>query len=105
MAQVTETSGGPDKHDHVRETQSTALNEAVRAAFEVYRYRDLENSLKESGWRKARRRVLAGGALSGEWVRRGGSEVRLARRGLEVRLPREEIRLLSWQDLWEFARR
>ncbi len=105
MAQMTETSGGPGKHDHVRGTQSTALNGAVRAAFHVYRYRELENNLKTFGWRKARRRVLAGGALSGEWVRRGGSEVRLTRRGLEVHLPREEIRLLSWQDLCEFARR
>ena len=104
MAQMTEASGGLGKQDHVRGSQVTALNGAVRAAFQIYRYRELENNLKTLGWRKARRRVLAGGALSGEWVRRGGSEVRLMRRGLEVRLPAEEIRLLSWQELWECAR-
>ena len=105
MAQMTETSGGLGKHDHIRGSRATALNGAVRAAFQVYRYRELEYSLRTFGWRKARRRALAGGALSGEWVRRGGSEVRLTRRGLEVRLPEEETRLLSWQELWEFARR
>lgn len=105
MAQMTETSGGLGEHDHVHGSQAAALHGAVRAAFQVYRYRELENNLKTCGWRKARRRVLAGGALSGEWVRRSGSEVRLTRGGLEVRLPGEEIRLLSWQELWECARR
>lgn len=105
MVQMMKTSGGPGKHDHIRGSQPAALNGAVRTAFQVYRYRELENNLKTFGWRKARRRVLAGGALSGEWVRRGGSEVRLTRRGLEVRLPGEETRLLSWQDLWECVRR
>ncbi|MGB3680945.1 MAG: hypothetical protein WA990_00510 [Rubrobacteraceae bacterium] len=105
MAQMTEASGGLGKQDHGRGSRATALNGAVRVAFQVYRYRELENNLKTLGWRKARRRVLAGGALSGEWVRRNGSEVRLTRRGLEVCLSGEETRLLSWQELWECARR
>ena len=106
MAQTIGTPGSLGKHDdRVRGPDTAALNGAVRAAFQVYRYRELEESLKTFGWRKARRKVLAGGALSGEWVRRGGSEVRLTRRGLEVRQPENETRLLSWQDLWEFARR
>ena len=52
----------------------------------------------------ARRRTLGKGTLSGEWVRRGGCEVRLTRRGLEVHLTDEQVRLLSWQELWEHAR-
>ena len=105
MAQMTEISSGLGKHDHARGSQSHELNGAIQAAFQVYRYRELENNLKTFGWRKARRKVLGGGALSGEWVRRGGSEVRLIRRGLEVRLLGEDTRLLTWQDLWESARR
>jgi hypothetical protein len=80
-----------------------ALNKAVWDACYVYQYRDLEQNLRKSGWRKARRRVLGHGALSGEWVGRGRSEVRLTRRGLEVRLA-GETRRLSWQDLHDFVR-
>ena len=80
------------------------LNRAVGAAFRVYEYRELEHNLKTFGWRKARRRELGNGTPSGEWVRRGGNEVRLSRRGLEVRLPDGATHLLSWQYLWEVAR-
>jgi hypothetical protein len=85
-------------------SEAAALNRAVQAAFRVYAYRELEHNLKTFGWRGARRRVLGNGALSGDWVRRGGCELRLARRGLQVHLPGEEARLLSWQRLWEHAR-
>lgn len=105
MAQTMETTGGIGKHNHVRRSQTATLNGAIHAAFQVYRYRELEDNLKTFGWRKARRRVLGGGALSEKWVRRSGSEVRLMRRGLEVRLPDGDTRFLSWQELWDFARR
>jgi hypothetical protein len=91
-------------HDQSGRTEAAALNQAVRAAFRIYEYRELEHNLKAFGWRGARRRALGNGALSGEWVGRGGCEVRLIRRGLEVHFPGEEIRLLGWQQLWEHAR-
>jgi hypothetical protein len=85
-------------------SETAALNMAVRAAFRIYEYRGLERNLRTFGWRGARRRTLGNGTLSGEWVRRGGCEVRLARKGLEVHLTGEQTRLLSWQELWEHAR-
>jgi hypothetical protein len=90
--------------DREGESEAAALNCAMRATFRIYEYRELEHNLKTFGWRGARRRILGNGALSGEWVRRGGCEVRLARRGLEVHLPGREARLVSWQQLWERAR-
>jgi hypothetical protein len=83
---------GPDREG---ESEAAALNRAMRAAFRIYEYRELEHNLKMFGWRGARRRILGNGALSGEWVRRGGCEVRLARRGLQVHLPGGEARLVS----------
>ncbi len=91
-------------HDRAARSEAAALNRAMRAAFRIYEYRELEHNLKAFGWRGARRRVLGQGTLSGEWVRRSGCEVRLIRRGLEVHLPGEEARLLSWQQLWKHAR-
>ena len=79
------------------------FHEAVLYACRVYRYRELERNLRESGWRKARREVLRHGALSGEWVGRGRREVLLSRRGLEVRLA-GEMRSLSWKELQEFVK-
>lgn len=79
-----------------------ALNKAVQDAYHVYHYRDLEQNLRKFAWRKARREVLRHGALSGEWIGRGRSEVRLTRAGLEVRLAGQTQRL-SWPDLQELA--
>jgi hypothetical protein len=103
MSQTTENSRKVYGHDRVGGSETAAINRAVRAAFQVYEYRELEHNLKTFGWRGARRRVLGNGTLSGEWVWRGGCEVRLTRRGLEVHLPGEETRLLGWQQLWERA--
>lgn len=52
---------------------------AVSDACRVYRYRDLEHNLRKFGWRRARKRVLRHGALSGQWVNRGRGELRLGR--------------------------
>lgn len=84
----------PDRHP---------LSRAISTAFRVYRYRSLEQNLRKHGWRKARRLVLKEGALSGEWIGRGASEVSLTRRGLNVRLSGGEIRTVDWQQLWEYA--
>jgi hypothetical protein len=104
MRQTVGNSGKVSGHNRVGGSEAAALNRAVRAAFQIYEYRELEHNLKTFGWRGARRRVLGNGTLSGEWVRRGGCEVRLTRRGLEVHLESEEIRLVSWQQLWERER-
>lgn len=84
-------------------SETAPLKMAVRAAFRIYEYRELEHNLRTFGWRAARRRTLGKGTLSGEWVRRGGCEVRLTRRGQEVYLTGEEARLLIWQELRERA--
>ena len=80
------------------------MHRAASDACHVYRYRDLEHNLCEFGWRRARRRVLRHGALSGQWVSRGRGELRLGRRGLEVRLDDGGNRLVGWKELQEFVR-
>ncbi len=77
---------------------------AVSDACHVYRYRDLEHNLQKFGWRRARRRVLRHGALSGQWINRGRGELRLGRAGLEVRLEDGGNRLVGWKELQEFVR-
>ena len=77
---------------------------AVSDACCVYRYRDLKHNLRKFGWRRARKRVLRHGALSGQWVIRGRGELRLRRRGLEVRLDNGSNRLVGWKELQEFVR-
>ena len=104
MKQTTGNSGMVSGRGGSGASETAALNTVVRAAFRIYEYRELERNLRAFGWRGARRRTLGNGTLSGEWVRRGGGEVRLTRRGLEVHLTGEEARLVSWQELWEHAR-
>lgn len=79
------------------------LYRAVSDACYVYQYRDLEHNLRKFGWRQARKRVLGHGALSGEWVNRGRGELRLRRKGLEVRLDHGK-RTVGWKELQEFVR-
>jgi hypothetical protein len=80
-----------------------ALSKAVSDACYIYRYRDLEHNLRRFGWRQARKRILRRGALSGEWVSRGRGELRLRRRGLEVRFDNSK-RTIGWKELQEFIR-
>ena len=75
--------------------------QAVSDACYVYRYRDLEHNLRRFGWRQARKRILRHGTLSGEWVNRGRGELRLRRKGLEVRFEHGK-RTLGWRELQEF---
>jgi hypothetical protein len=81
---------------------SQALYHAVADACYIYGYRDLERNLRRFGWRQARRRILRHGALSGEWVGRGRGEVRLRRKGLEVRFS-DGARIIGWKELQEFV--
>ncbi len=82
------------------EEDPRARYNALTDACWIYRYRDLEQNLRRSGWRQARRRILAHGALSGEWVNRGGGDVRLSRRGLEMRF-RGGKQVMDWNKLRE----
>jgi hypothetical protein len=81
---------------------SQALYHAVADACYIYGYRDLERNLRRFGWRQARRRILRHCALSGEWVGRGRGEVRLRRKGLEVRFS-DGARIIGWKELQEFV--
>ena len=105
MTRTIDSSGGTEaaRGNPLRDPDRRPLRGAIATAFQVYRYRSLEQNLREYGWRKARRLVLKEGALSGEWVGRGADEVRLTRHGLDVRLSGGEIRTVDWQHLWEYA--
>ena len=71
---------------------------AVSDACWIYQYRRLEESLRRLGWRRARRRVLAQGALSREWTNRGHGDLRLTRGGLQMRFT-GGVRTMGWKDL------
>lgn len=73
---------------------------AVSDACWIYGYRDLEQNLHRFGWRRARRRTLALGALSREWVNRGRGDLRLTRGGLQMRFARG-VRTMGWDELKE----
>ncbi len=80
------------------EEDRRARYNAVSDACWIYQRRDLEQNLRRFGWREARRRVLAQGALSREWVNRGRGELRLTRRGLEMRFA-SGVRTIDWKEL------
>lgn len=71
---------------------------AVSDACWIYQYRDLEQNLRHLGWRQARRRVLAQGALSREWMNRGRGDLRLTRGGLEMRFA-SGVQTIDWKKL------
>jgi hypothetical protein len=79
------------------------MHRAVSDACYIYQYRDLEHNLRRFSWRQARKRVLQHGALSGDWANRGRGELRLRRKGLEVRLDHGK-RIVGWKELQEFIR-
>ncbi|MDX6380481.1 MAG: hypothetical protein QOI57_1505 [Rubrobacteraceae bacterium] len=106
MTQVIEGSGrstAADAWKAIPTGYSTQdMYRAVSDACYVYQYRDLEHNLRRFSWRQARKRILRHGALSGEWINRGRGELRLRRRGLEVRLDDDSKRLIRWKELQEF---
>ena len=84
--------------------RASEIYRAVSDACYIYQYRDLEHNLWKFGWRQARKRILRHGALSAEWANRGHGELRLRRRGLEVRIDDGTKRLIGWKELQEFIR-
>lgn len=71
---------------------------AVSDACWIYQHRELEQNLRHFGWRQARRRVLARGSLSQEWMNRGRGDLRLIRGGLEMRFA-SGVRTIDWKEL------
>ncbi len=82
------------------ERDQRARYNAVSDACWIYQYRDLERNLRCLGSRQARRRVLARGALSREWMNRGRGDLRLARGGLEMRFA-SGVQTIDWKKLKE----
>ncbi len=80
------------------EEDRRARYNAVSDAIWIYQDRELEQNLRRFGWRQARRRVLAQGALSREWMNRGRGDLRLTRRGLEMRFA-SGVRTIDWKEL------
>ena len=76
---------------------------AVSDACWLYQDRDLEQNLRRLDWRKARERVLGRGVVGREWVGRGRGDVRLGRRGLEIRFA-NDTRVMGWKELQDFIR-
>jgi hypothetical protein len=80
------------------EEDRRARYNAVSDACWIYQRRDLEQNLRRFGWRQARRRVLAHGRLSREWMNRGRGELRLTRGGLQMRFA-SGVRTIDWKEL------
>lgn len=75
------------------------LHQAVEDICWIYRSRDLAENLRRYGWREARRRVMRQGQLHKEWSsHRGKAPVRLARSGVEVKLP-NGVQRSSWKRM------
>jgi hypothetical protein len=85
------------------EVGSRAKYMAVSDACWLYQDRDLEQNLCKFDWRKARKRVLGRGAVGREWAGRGRGELRLGRRGLEMRYT-DGTRVMGWKELQDFIR-
>lgn len=95
---VKSKAGGPA--ESWCESDRRARYNAVSDACWIYRYRDLEHNLRRFSWRQARRKVLAHGALGQEWINRGRGDLRLTRRGLEMRF-RGGVQTIDWKKLKE----
>jgi hypothetical protein len=85
------------------ESGSRAKYMAVSDACWLYQDLELEQNLRKLAWRKARKRVLGRGREKREWVGRGRGELRLGRKGLEMRFA-NGTRVMGWKELQGFVR-
>ena len=76
---------------------------AVSDACWLYQDRELEQSLRKLDWRTARKRVLGHGQVKREWVGRGRGELRIVRKGLEMRFS-DGTHVMGWKELQGFVR-
>jgi hypothetical protein len=90
----------PDKR-YWNEDDRRARYNAISDAVWIYQYRELEQNLRRFSPRQARRRVLAQGALSREWMNRGSGDLRLTRGGLQMRF-RSGVKTIGWGELKDF---
>jgi hypothetical protein len=74
---------------------------AVSDACWLYQDLELEQNLRRFGWRKARKEAL--GQVRREWVGRGRGELRLGRKGLEMRFSNGTY-VMGWKELQDFVR-
>jgi hypothetical protein len=89
----------PEKFWDEREQRAKYM--AVSDACWLYQDLELEQNLRKLDWRKARKRVL--GRVKREWVGRGRGELRLGRKGLEMRFA-DGTRVMGWKELQGFVR-
>ena len=97
---------GPEEVDSEKfwdEREPRTKYMAVSDACWLYQDRELEQNLRKLDWRKARKRVLAHGKLEREWVGRGRGELRLGRKGLEMRFT-NDTHVMGWKELQGFVR-
>lgn len=99
--EIGKSKTGTSEKRYWDEDDRRARYNAVSDAVWVYQYRDLEQNLRRFGWRQARRRVLAQGALSREWMNRGRGDLRLTRGGLQMRF-RSGVKTMGWRELKDF---
>ena len=99
--ELGKSRAGSHENSYWNENDPRARYNAVSDACWIYQYRDLEQNLRRLSWRQARRKVLAQGALSGEWMNRGRGDLRLTRGGLQMKF-RSGIRTMSWRELKDF---
>jgi hypothetical protein len=92
-----------DQEKYWNERDPHAKYNAVSDACWLYQDRELEQNLRRLDWRKARKRVLGRGAVGREWMGRGRGELRLGRRGLEMRFA-DGARFMGWKELQGFIR-
>ena len=76
---------------------------AVSDACWLYQDLELEQNLRKRDWRKARKRVLGYGHVKRGWVGRGRGDLRLGRKGLEMRFADGPC-VVGWKELQDFIR-
>ena len=97
-------SRGPEEVDSGRYWDQRGLRTkymAVSDACWLYQDLELEQNLRRFGWRKARKEAL--GQVRREWMGRGRGELRLGRKGLEMRFS-NGTRVMGWKELQDFVR-
>ena len=92
--EIGKSKTGTSEKRYWDEDDRRARYNAVSDAGWIYQYRELEQNLRRFGWRQARRKVLAHGALSTEWMNRGRGDLRLTRSGLQMRF-RSGVKTMS----------
>src|SRR4029450_4033363 len=92
-----------NQEQYWNERDPHAKYNAVSDACWLYQDWELEKNLRKYDWRRARKRVLGRGAVGREWMGRGRGELRLERKGLEMRFA-DGAHVMGWKELQGFIR-